>query len=118
VGRGVIEALGLGVDLKAGVCARANFCTLDEKGIVTDRRAGRIKTEPAKSCAPCCRKKVKIGDTEVIIAGKEHRFVVIFRGKGLEGPLTDADPNREGLRHSRREADATPNRQAEEDWPN
>jgi len=23
--------------------------------------------------------------------------VVIFRGKGLEGPLTDADPHREGL---------------------
>jgi 2,3-bisphosphoglycerate-independent phosphoglycerate mutase len=40
----------------------------------------------------------KIGDTEVIIkAGKEHRFVVVFRGKGLEGPLTDADPNREGF---------------------
>src|SRR5262249_31187194 len=30
-------------------------------------------------------------------AGKGHRFVVIFRGKGLEGPLTDADPHREGL---------------------
>src|SRR5690606_26236864 len=45
VGRGVIEALGLGVELKAGdVAARANFCTLDDKGIVTDRRAGRIET--------------------------------------------------------------------------
>ena len=32
-----------------------------------------------------------------IYPGKEHRFVVIFRGKGLEGPLTDSDPNREGL---------------------
>jgi 2,3-bisphosphoglycerate-independent phosphoglycerate mutase len=43
--------------------------------------------------------KVKrLGDTEIIIkAGKEHRFVVVFRGKGLEGPLTDADPNREGF---------------------
>ena len=40
----------------------------------------------------------KIGPTQVIIkAGKGHRFVVIFRGKGLEGPLTDADPHREGL---------------------
>ena len=40
----------------------------------------------------------KIGDAEVIIkAGKGHRFVVVFRGKGLEGPLTDADPHREGL---------------------
>src|ERR1051325_5460391 len=38
VGRGVIEALGLGLDLQAGdVAARANFCTLDPKGIVTDR---------------------------------------------------------------------------------
>jgi len=45
VGRGVIEALGLGLDLQAGdVAARANFCTLDAKGIVTDRRAGRIDT--------------------------------------------------------------------------
>jgi 2,3-bisphosphoglycerate-independent phosphoglycerate mutase len=33
----------------------------------------------------------------IIKAGKEHRFVVIFRGKGLEGPLTDSDPNREGF---------------------
>src|SRR5215217_872211 len=46
VGRGVIEALGLGVELKPGdVCARANFATLDSKGIVRDRRAGRIPTE-------------------------------------------------------------------------
>src|SRR5262245_34954553 len=45
VGRGVIEALGLGLDLKAGdVAARANFCALDGKGIVIDRRAGRIDT--------------------------------------------------------------------------
>jgi 2,3-bisphosphoglycerate-independent phosphoglycerate mutase len=46
VGRGVIEALGLGLDLKPGdVAARANFCTLDGKGMVTDRRAGRIATD-------------------------------------------------------------------------
>jgi 2,3-bisphosphoglycerate-independent phosphoglycerate mutase len=101
VGRGVIEALGLGIELKTGdVCARANFCTLDAKGIVTDRRAGRIATEVCEDlCAILAKKIKKIGDTEVIIkAGKEHRFVVIFRGKGLEGPLTDSDPNREGLK--------------------
>lgn len=100
VGRGVIEALGLGLELKAGdVCARANFCTLNPKGIVTDRRAGRIATEICQDlCAILAKSIKKIGDTEVIIkAGKEHRFVVIFRGKGLEGPLTDSDPNREGL---------------------
>ena len=100
VGRGVIEALGLGLELKPGdVAARANFCTLDAKGIVTDRRAGRIPTETCeKLCAMLSAKVKKIGDTQVIIkAGKEHRFVVVFRGKGLEGPLTDADPNREGF---------------------
>ncbi len=100
VGRGVIEALGLGIELKPGdVCARANFCTLNAKGVVTDRRAGRIATEVCEDlCAILSKKIKKIGDTEVIIkAGKEHRFVVIFRGKGLEGPLTDSDPNREGL---------------------
>src|SRR3974377_2458367 len=45
VGRGVIEALGLGLELKAGdVAARANFCTLDAKGIVSDRRGGGVCT--------------------------------------------------------------------------
>jgi 2,3-bisphosphoglycerate-independent phosphoglycerate mutase len=100
VGRGVIEALGLGMELKTGdVCARANFATLDSKGIVTDRRAGRIPTETCeKLCAMLSAKVKKIGETNVLIQpGKEHRFVVVFRGKGLEGPLTDADPNREGL---------------------
>jgi len=100
VGRGVIEALGLGLELKPGdVCARANFATLDAKGIVTDRRAGRIPTETCEKLVAMLTAKItKIGDTQVIIkAGKEHRFVVVFRGKGLEGPLTDADPNREGF---------------------
>src|SRR5712672_3495173 len=100
VGRGVIEALGLGLELRAGdVAARANFCTLDDKGIVIDRRAGRIETEICEElCALLSKSVKKVGDTQVIIKpGKGHRFVVLFRGKGLEGPLTDADPHREGL---------------------
>jgi 2,3-bisphosphoglycerate-independent phosphoglycerate mutase len=100
VGRGVIEALGLGLELRAGdIAARANFCTLDEKGIVTDRRAGRIDTKVCEELCDLLSAKVKkIGDAQVVIkAGKGHRFVVLFRGEGLEGPLTDADPHREGL---------------------
>jgi 2,3-bisphosphoglycerate-independent phosphoglycerate mutase len=99
VGRGVIEALGLGLELKPGdVAARANFCTLDGKGVVTDRRAGRIPTKKCEElCSVLANKIKRIGTTQVIIEpGKEHRFVVIFRGKDLEGPLTDSDPNREG----------------------
>src|SRR5512135_2031703 len=84
VGRGVIEALGLGLELRAGdVAARANFCTLDAKGIVTDRRAGRIETKLCEElCELLAQKVKKVGDAEVIIKpGKGHRFVVLFRGK-------------------------------------
>ena len=69
VGRGVIETLGLGIELKNGdVAARANFCTVDAAGLVTDRRAGRIATEV---CVRLCRllsaKIKKIGDVQVMI---------------------------------------------------
>src|SRR5450759_3181495 len=74
VGRGVIEALGLGIDLKPGdVCARANFATLDAKGIVTDRRAGRIPTETCEKLVALLTAKIKkIGDTQVIILSLIH----------------------------------------------
>jgi 2,3-bisphosphoglycerate-independent phosphoglycerate mutase len=98
VGRGVLEALGLDIELKAGdVAARANFCTLDNKGNVTDRRAGRIPTELNLRLCEKLRRIKKIGGAQVMIqSGKSHRFVVVFRGKGLLGPLTDSDPHREG----------------------
>src|SRR5213596_1544698 len=69
VGRGVIEALGLGLELKAGdIAARANFCTLDQKGIVTDRRAGRIETKLCEElCALLSEKVKKVGDAQVLI---------------------------------------------------
>lgn len=99
VDRGVIEALGLGMDLKMGdVAARANFCTVNAEGIVTDRRAGRIDTELNRTL---CRKLgaiCKIGETEIIVRhGRSHRFVVVFRGGGIAGPLPDSDPHWEGL---------------------
>ena len=100
VGRGVIEALGLGLELQPGdVAARANFCTLDADGLVTDRRAGRIETELCEErCAKLSANIKQIGDAEVIITpGKGHRFVIIFRGADLAGPLSDTDPHREGL---------------------
>src|SRR5438034_4413755 len=60
VGRGVVEALGLGLHLKAGdVAARANFCTLDGKGIVTDRRAGRIETAVCEELCDLLAKRIK-----------------------------------------------------------
>jgi 2,3-bisphosphoglycerate-independent phosphoglycerate mutase len=99
VGRGVLEALGVGLELRDGdVAARANFCTVDGAGIVTDRRAGRISGETcARLVASLARDASRIDDVDVLLkAGKGHRFVAVLRGPGLSGQVSDADPHREG----------------------
>lgn len=99
VGRGVLEALGAGMDLQPGdVAARANFCTVDAQGIVTDRRAGRIASDVCARLVDSIRAAVaKVGDIEVILKpGKGHRFVAVLRGPGLGGDVSDADPHKEG----------------------
>ena len=98
VGRGVIEALGLDLDLKEGdVAARANFCTVDESGIVTDRRAGRIPTEKNVELCNLLRENIpEVDGVPVTIKpGKGHRFVVVFHGKeaGLGDGVNDTDPH-------------------------
>jgi len=100
IGRGVLEALGIGLEIKHGdLCARANFATLGEDGKVKDRRAGRIPTEEStKLCELLQQKAGRIEDVEVIVRpGKEHRFVVVFRGEGLGEGLADSDPQHDGL---------------------
>jgi 2,3-bisphosphoglycerate-independent phosphoglycerate mutase len=99
VGRGVLEALGAGMELRHGdVAARANFCTVDATGIVTDRRAGRIATEVCEKLVAKLREHApRFEDVEVILqAGKGHRFVAVLRGPGLGGDVSDADPHKEG----------------------
>lgn len=99
VGRGVLEALGAGMELKPGdVAARANFCTIDDSGIVTDRRAGRIATDVCeKLVAKLQKDATRFEDVEVILKpGKGHRFVAVLRGPGLGGDVSDADPHKEG----------------------
>jgi len=98
IGRGVLEALGVDLELKPeDIAARGNFCTVDDKGIITDRRAGRIPTEKS---AELCRllNNIDVSGAEVsAIPVKEHRFVLIMRGEGLSPELTDSDPQQEGL---------------------
>jgi len=99
VGRGVLEALGAGVPLKSGdVAARANFCTLDGAGVVTDRRAGRIPSEVCARLVGTLKAQAsRIEDVEIVLEpGKGHRFVAVLRGAGLAGDVSDADPHREG----------------------
>jgi 2,3-bisphosphoglycerate-independent phosphoglycerate mutase len=98
VGRGVLEALGIGFELQAGdVAARGNFCTVDEKGLITDRRAGRIPTEKGAQLVDLLRSIVLPGVQTFVEPVKEYRLVVIIRGEDLAGPLTETDPQRLGV---------------------
>ena len=98
IGRGALEATGIGFELQGNdVAARANFCTLDAEGKISDRRAGRIATEES---APLARKlrAVKIPGVEVFVEPvKEHRFVVVFRAAGLGDKVHDTDPQETGV---------------------
>lgn len=99
IGRGVLEAVGIGLSLtEQDVAARGNFCTVDQDGFITDRRAGRIPTEE------CARMVSLIDDialpgVEVIVKPvQDYRFVLIFRGPGLSSALNETDPQKVGLK--------------------
>ncbi len=99
IGRGALEATGIGLPLQEGdVAVRCNFCTIDADGNITDRRAGRIPTEESAPLAESLN-AIKIPGVEVIVKPvKEHRFVVIFRGgDGLGGNVADTDPQATGV---------------------
>lgn len=97
VGRGVLSALGVGMDIgPTDVATRGNFCTIDEGGLVSDRRAGRIPTETGTAL---CEKLAGISlpgvETEIRPV-KEYRFVLVLRGEGLSGEVEDTDPQATG----------------------
>jgi 2,3-bisphosphoglycerate-independent phosphoglycerate mutase len=98
VGRGVLEATGIGMQVSKGdVAARGNFCTIDKEGNILDRRAGRIATEDA---IPIVAKlnQIQIDGVELEVKHvKEYRFAVIVRGEGLDPSLDDTDPQLTGL---------------------
>jgi 2,3-bisphosphoglycerate-independent phosphoglycerate mutase len=93
VGRGVLEALGIDFDLRPGdVAARGNFCTLDAVGRIADRRAGRISTERSAALVDRLR-RIRVPGVELLVEPvKEHRFVLVLRGPGLSGRLSETDP--------------------------
>ena len=102
IGRGILEALGLGMEVrKTDVAVRCNYATIKD-GIIIDRRAGRIPTEQNKKLTDKLQKEIKkIDDAEVILApGMEHRFAVIMRFPDNLAPdaamLADTDPQKEG----------------------
>lgn len=98
IGRGVLEALGIGFDLtKNDVAARGNFCTVDDTGLIKDRRAGRITTE---KCTELCKLlgEIKLEGIKLFVwPVKEHRFMVVLRANGLSPEIRDTDPQQLGV---------------------
>jgi 2,3-bisphosphoglycerate-independent phosphoglycerate mutase len=98
VGRGVLSASGVGIQVKPGdIAVRGNFCSLDPEGNITDRRAGRIPNEEA---LPLVKKlqTIQIPDMTLEVKHvKEYRFTVVMRGKNLNDQIADTDPQQTGV---------------------
>lgn len=99
VGRGVIEAIGVGIDFKDGDLAlRGNFATIDDNRVITDRRAGRrIERDDAIEISKEIQEKTKFSNpnASVVVAPTiGHRVTVRIRCKGemLSSDITNTDP--------------------------
>ena len=97
IGRGALEALGVDFDLAPDdIAGRGNFCTIDNNGIVVDRRGGRLSTPEAMKLAKILN-NIKIEGAQFFIEPvKEHRFAFVLRAEGLGANLTDGDPLKNG----------------------
>lgn len=103
-GRGALEALGSGVKVLPGdVAFRCNFATVNEKGVVIDRRAGRIANEDAAKLADSLQKVrlKKSSNAEFLFKSTiQHRTVLSIRGPKLSTAVSDSDPSRTGEKPS------------------
>jgi len=98
IGRGVLEALGVDFDLGPDdVAARGNFCSIDQDGLITDRRAGRLPTVASQELAKLLQ-TIRIEGVEFFIrVVREHRFAFVMRAPGLGDALTETDPQKIGV---------------------
>ena len=99
VGRGVLEALGIDIELQENdVAARGNLCTVDSEGILLDRRAGRMPTEESASVIKLLNEIEEISALRFsVYPGRDHRFVLVMKGDGLQDQVTETDPQQIGV---------------------
>jgi 2,3-bisphosphoglycerate-independent phosphoglycerate mutase len=93
-GRGLLEALGSDYPLATGeIAARGNFCSIDEKGLVSDRRAGRPSDEECHRICELLMEQISLDGVQVrLLAGKQHRFTWVITGDALGAAVNDNDP--------------------------
>jgi 2,3-bisphosphoglycerate-independent phosphoglycerate mutase len=105
IGRGVLEGMGIGFDLRPeDVAARGNYSTMDAQGKIIDRRAGRISTEKNIELTRRLR-EIKIPGVETFIEPiKEYRLLLVLRGEGLSAEISGTDPQGVNVEVARAEA--------------
>lgn len=97
-GRGVVEAIGIGIDFKDGDLAlRGNFATLNDDGVIIDRRAGRnIEKQDTEAVSNEIEEKIKFSDenaTAIITPTIGHRLVIRIRSDcTLSSNISNTDP--------------------------
>jgi len=98
IGRGVLEAVGIGFDLESeDIAVRGNYCRVDEAGVVTDRRAGRIADAISREISK--QLNTRIEDVAFYVETvREHRLAIILRGAGLSPEVSNTDPAKNGYK--------------------
>ena len=95
-GRGPFEAAGIGLEVKEGdIAFRTNFATIDESGLIKNRRAGRIKAGTEELAEMLSGMEID-GIQIILKAGTEHRAALILRGEDLSDKVSENDPHIEG----------------------
>ncbi|MDE2718124.1 MAG: 2,3-bisphosphoglycerate-independent phosphoglycerate mutase [Chloroflexota bacterium] len=98
IGRGALEAIGIGVELRKGeVATRGNFCTVDHSGLLVDRRAGRIPTSESTPLVEMLD-GIEVPNVDIsVYPVSDHRFVLVLSGDGLDERVTETDPQALGV---------------------
>jgi len=98
IGRGILECLGLGLEIRStDIALRCNYSTIKD-GLIKDRRAGRIPTPESRKLTQWLQDGIKeIDGAEITFSpGMEHRFAVRIRFKDAlvsgSDAVNDTDP--------------------------
>jgi 2,3-bisphosphoglycerate-independent phosphoglycerate mutase len=100
IGRGILEGAGIDFPMtERDLLARINFATVDQRGRVLDRRAGRIDDETNRRICRKLQEQVRLDErVEVFFESvREHRALLVLRGQGLKEEIAETDPQQTGV---------------------
>ncbi len=104
VGRGLLSATGVDFPMtERDLFMRVNFASINERGELTDRRAGRIPTEENERLCRKLEERVRLTSTEAqgvevfFRTEKEYRAIIALRGDGLREEIEETDPQKVGV---------------------